>query len=98
MQISGAAHSALEWYRWAARAQTRPSGQRFVRLMARGVQQPVLQIHGALDRCTLLSTAQGSASYAHGGSDLHVLDDVGHFVHEEAPELVTELLLEHARA
>ncbi|MDT7572114.1 MAG: hypothetical protein QOE05_2288 [Actinomycetota bacterium] len=98
MQIPGAAHSAMEWYRWAARAQTRPSGQRFVRLMARGVGVPTMQVHGALDRCTLLTTAEGSAAYAHGGYELHVLDGVGHFAHEEAPGVVTELLLEHARA
>ena len=98
MQIPGTAHSAMEWYRWAARAQTRPSGQRFLRLMARGVQTPVLQIHGALDRCTLLSTVHGSESYAHGGYALQVLAGVGHFVHEENPAAVTDLLLEHARA
>ena len=98
MQIPGAAHSALEWYRWAARAQTRPSGQRFVRLMTRGVQAPTLQVHGALDRCTLLSTAQGSAAYAPAGYALRVLDGVGHFAHEEAPDVVNDLLLEHARS
>jgi pimeloyl-ACP methyl ester carboxylesterase len=98
MQIPGAAHSAMEWYRWAARSQTRPSGQRFVRLMARGVEVPVLQVHGALDRCTLLSTAQGSDAYAHAGYVMRVVDSVGHFVHEEAPDVVTDLLLEHARA
>jgi pimeloyl-ACP methyl ester carboxylesterase len=98
MQIPGTAHCALEWYRWAARSQTRPSGQRFLRLMAGGVQAPVLQVHGGLDRCTLLSTVQGSDAYAHGGYALHVVDTAGHFVHEEQPALVTELLLEHARA
>jgi pimeloyl-ACP methyl ester carboxylesterase len=98
MQIPGVAHSAMEWYRWAARSQTRPSGVRFVRLMARGVQAPVLQVHGALDRCTLLSTMQGSSAYAHAGYTLRVLDGVGHFAHEEAPDVVNDMLLEHARA
>lgn len=98
MQIPGAAHSALEWYRWAARSQTRPSGLGFVRLMRSGVHVPVLQVHGSADRCTLLSTAQGSAAYAHAGHHLQVLDGVGHFAHEESPDAVSELLLEHARA
>jgi pimeloyl-ACP methyl ester carboxylesterase len=53
MQISGVAHSSMEWYRWAVRSQTRPSGVRFLRLMARGVTAPVLQVHGARDTCTL---------------------------------------------
>jgi pimeloyl-ACP methyl ester carboxylesterase len=98
MQISGVAHSAMECYRWAVRSQTRPSGLRFVRLMARGVQSPVLQVHGALDSCTLPSTALGSETFAHAGYDLRMLDGVGHFPHEEAPDVVSKLLLEHAGA
>ncbi|MCU1592067.1 MAG: putative hydrolase [Frankiales bacterium] len=98
MQIPGVAHSSMEWYRWAVRSLTRPSGVRFLRLLARGVQAPVLQVHGAIDPCLLPSTAQGSGVYAHGGYALHLLDGVGHFPHQEAPALVNELLLEHARA
>jgi pimeloyl-ACP methyl ester carboxylesterase len=98
MQIPGVAHSSLEWYRWAVRSQSRPSGVRFLRLMARGVQAPVLQIHGAVDSCTLPATAQGSAAYAPAGHTMHLLDGVGHFPHEEAPDRVSALLLEHARA
>jgi pimeloyl-ACP methyl ester carboxylesterase len=66
--------------------------------MTRGVQTPVLQVHGALDRCTLLSTVRGSEAYAHAGYALHVIDGTGHFVHEEAPDAVSALLLAHARA
>jgi pimeloyl-ACP methyl ester carboxylesterase len=40
-----------------------------------------------------VETAHGSGAYAHSGYELQVLDGVGHFLHEEAPELVTELLL-----
>jgi pimeloyl-ACP methyl ester carboxylesterase len=98
MQIPGVAHSSLEWYRWAVRSLTRPSGIRFLRLMERGVQAPVLQVHGALDGCLLPATARGSERYAHGGHTLRMLDGVGHFPHQEAPDLVTALLLEHARA
>jgi pimeloyl-ACP methyl ester carboxylesterase len=98
MQIPGVAHSSLEWYRWAVRSQSRPSGHRFLRLMAQGVQAPVLQVHGAVDRCTLPATAHGSGAYAHAGYTMRMLDGVGHFPHEEAPDLVTALLLEHARA
>jgi pimeloyl-ACP methyl ester carboxylesterase len=98
MQITGVAHSALEWYRWAFRSTIRPSGMRLASLLGRGVQAPVLQLHGAVDACTLPSTAHGSGAYAHGGYELQVLDDVGHFVHEEAPDAVTEALIAHARA
>jgi pimeloyl-ACP methyl ester carboxylesterase len=98
MQIPGVAHSSMEWYRWAVRSQTRPSGVRFLRLMSRGVFAPVLQVHGVLDACQLPSTAQGSGAYAHGGYTMRMLDGVGHFPHEEAADLVNGLLLEHARA
>lgn len=98
LAVPAAANCALEYYRWAVRSQIRPSGRRFLRLLAAGVAQPVLHLHGQLDSCLLLSTVHGSAAYVHGGYELQVLDGVGHFLHEEAPELVNELLVEHARA
>ncbi|MGB8651693.1 MAG: alpha/beta hydrolase [Mycobacteriales bacterium] len=98
MAIPAAAHCALEYYRWAVRSLVRPSGHRYRRLLAEGVQAPVLQLHGALDGCLLPSTVHGSGAYAHGGYELQVLDGIGHFPHQEAPELVSKLLLEHAHA
>jgi pimeloyl-ACP methyl ester carboxylesterase len=98
VQIPGVAHSTLEWYRWAVRSLTRPSGLRFLALMDRGVQAPVLQLHGALDACLLPSTAHGSGAWAHGGYELQVLDGLGHFPHQEAPELVSQALVAHAGA
>jgi len=98
LAIPAAAHCALEYYRWAFRSQVRPSGRRYLRLLADGVQAPVLHVHGALDGCVRTETVHGSGAYAHGGYTLHVLDGVGHFPHQEAPELVSELLGEHARA
>jgi pimeloyl-ACP methyl ester carboxylesterase len=98
MSIPAAAHCALEYYRWSVRSLTRPSGRRYLRLLAEGVQAPVLQLHGALDGCIRPESAHGSGAFAHGGYALHLLDGLGHFPHEQAPELVTELLLEHARA
>ena len=98
MQIPGVAHSSLEWYRWAVRSLSRPSGQRFLRLLRRGVAAPVLQLHGALDGCLLPATAHGSGAWSRGGYQLEILDGVGHFPHEEAPDAVTDALLAHARA
>jgi pimeloyl-ACP methyl ester carboxylesterase len=98
MAIPAAAHCALEYYRWAFRSLVRPSGIAFQKLLAKGVQVPVLHVHGDVDGCITPESVHGSGAYAHGGYALHVLDEVGHFPHQEAPELVTELLLEHARA
>jgi len=97
MSIPGAAHSSLEWYRWAVRSLTRPSGLRFLRLMERGVGVPTLQLHGAVDRCLLPSTAHGSGAWVNAPYELQVLDGLGHFPHQEDPELVSSALLEHAR-
>jgi pimeloyl-ACP methyl ester carboxylesterase len=98
MQIPGAAHCSLEWYRWAVRSLTRPSGLRFLRLLDRGVGVPTLQLHGTLDRCLLPATARGSGHWVHAPYELRELDGLGHFPHQEAPELVNAALIEHARA
>jgi pimeloyl-ACP methyl ester carboxylesterase len=98
MQVAGVAHSSLEWYRWAVRSRTRPSGLRFLALLEKGVTAPTLQLHGALDPCQLPETAQGSDEWVRAAYDLQVLDGVGHFPHQEAPELVSSALLAHARS
>ena len=98
MQIPAAAHCSLEWYRWAVRSLTRPSGRRFQRLLDRGVGVPTLQLHGELDTCLLPSTAHGSGAWVEAPYELQVLEGLGHFPHEEDPELVSAALLEHARA
>lgn len=93
--VPGVAHSTLEWYRWAVRSRTRPSGLRFLTLLERGVGAPTLQVHGAADTCLLLSTARGSGAWVHGAYELQVLDGVGHFPHQEAPDDVSAALLAH---
>lgn len=98
LAIPAAAHCALEYYRWAFRSQVRPSGRRYLRLLAEGVQAPVLHVHGALDGCIRTESVHGSGAYAHGGYALHVLDGLGHFPHQEDPAVVSELLREHAGA
>ena len=97
MQIPGAAHCSLEWYRWAVRSLTRPSGLRFLRLLDRGVGVPTLQLHGELDGCLLPDTAHGSDAWVDAPYDLRILPGVGHFPHQEAPDVVSDALIEHAR-
>lgn len=95
MQVHPVAHCALESYRWAVRSVSRPSGVRYQRLLAQGVGVPTLQLHGALDGCLLPETAHGSGAYVHAPYELQILDGVGHFVPEEAPDVVTAALLGH---
>jgi pimeloyl-ACP methyl ester carboxylesterase len=94
MQVAGAAHSALEYYRWAVRSQVRAEGRRFAAAVERRPSVPVLQVHGADDPYLLTSTA--STSQRWGGPHLRteVLAATGHFPHAERPSATTSLLLD----
>ena len=98
LRIPAAAHSALEYYRWALRSAWRPDGLRYARLLAEPVSAPTLQLHGQLDGCLLPRTAQGSGRYVAAAYEWRLLDGIGHFLHEEAPELVTGELLRWAKS
>lgn len=94
MRIPGVAHSALEYYRWAFRSQFRGDGRRFAAAVGAPCRAPVLQLHGELDSCNLLSTARASSRWGGPGSALRVLDGVGHWPHLEVPERTSRLLVE----
>ena len=49
----------------------------------------MLQLHGDFDTCVLPSTAQGSGQYVTGSYEWRLLDGVGHFPHNEVPELIS---------
>jgi pimeloyl-ACP methyl ester carboxylesterase len=93
VQIPHVAHSALEYYRWLVRSQVRPDGQRFARALRRPVGVPTLQLHGALDPTVLRRTAAGSGRYVDGPYTWRVVEEAGHFLHEETPKLVSAELL-----
>jgi len=94
MQVAGVAHSALEYYRWAARSQVRAEGRRFAAAVARLPMMPVLQVHGADDPYLLERTAAASRRWAGPGLRYEVLAATGHFPHHEQPAAVTSLLQE----
>jgi pimeloyl-ACP methyl ester carboxylesterase len=95
IRVTGVVHSALEYYRWAMRAQLRAEGHRFAAAVARPPAVPVVQVHGAVDPCLLVPTAARSARWAGPDHRLHVLPGVGHFPHEERPSVTTDLLAAH---
>lgn len=97
MLIPGAAHSALEYYRWVGRSRFRFDGRRLSLAVDRAARVPVLQLHGADDPCMLERTARRSGAWAGNGYRYEVLPRIGHFVHQEAPERTTELLLSFLR-
>src|SRR6476646_12256812 len=53
IQIPSAAHSALEYQRWAVRSQLRSEGRRFMRLMKRPLVVPMMHLRGDADRYVL---------------------------------------------
>ncbi|MQA83081.1 MAG: alpha/beta fold hydrolase [Streptosporangiales bacterium] len=93
MRIPGVAHCALEYYRWVIRSLPRPDGIRYAREMRVPIRVPTLQLHGALDKCVLPRSAQGSGRYVEAPYRWRLLAGAGHFPHEEMPQQFnTELL------
>jgi pimeloyl-ACP methyl ester carboxylesterase len=91
IQIPGAAHSALEYQRWAVRSQLRSEGRRFMKLMNRQIDVPLLHLRGHADPYVLADPVDRSRHYAPRGRFISVAG-VGHYAHEEAPDDVTGAL------
>jgi pimeloyl-ACP methyl ester carboxylesterase len=91
IQIPSAAHSALEYQRWAVRSQLRGEGRRFMRSMNRPLAVPVLHIRGDVDPYVLADPVYRTQRYAPHGRYVS-LAGAGHFVHEEAPAEVNDQL------
>ncbi|MEV4637903.1 alpha/beta hydrolase [Actinoplanes sp. NPDC049548] len=98
LQIPQAAFCALEAYRWVFRSALRLQGYRFVKLMQHPLTTPTLQMHGALDTAVLARTAQGSGRYVTAPYEWRLIEDAGHFLHQEAPDVVTGEILRWLKA
>lgn len=84
IQIPSAAHSALEYQRWAVRSQLRGEGRRFMALMDRSLEIPLLHLRGAADPYVLADPVERTRDYAPRGRFVTV-PGAGHYAHEEAP-------------
>jgi pimeloyl-ACP methyl ester carboxylesterase len=91
IQIPSAAHSALEYQRWAVRSQLRGEGLRFMKSMRRPLAVPVLHLRGDADPYVLTDPVNRTQHYAPHGRYVSIAG-AGHFAHEEAPEAVNEQL------
>ncbi|MGI8762279.1 MAG: alpha/beta fold hydrolase [Jatrophihabitantaceae bacterium] len=97
LRIHPVAFCASEYFRWLVRSLARADGRRFAASLRSPVTAPVLHLHGDFDTCVLPSTAQGSGQYVTGDYEWRVLDGVGHFPHDEVPELISGELLRWAK-
>ncbi|GAA2720355.1 alpha/beta fold hydrolase [Cellulomonas aerilata] len=95
-QVPFAAHSQMEQLRWLVRSTPRADGRRYLQALDTPIRVPVLQLHGFADRCLPVGSAplEGERTrLVPGGYRFEVVPRAGHFLPEEAPGRVTELLL-----
>jgi pimeloyl-ACP methyl ester carboxylesterase len=97
MQIHPVAYCASEYFRWLVRSLVRADGRRFAHSLRTPIAAPVLHLHGDFDGCVLPGAAQGSGQYVTGEYEWRLLDGVGHFPHNEVPELVSGELIRWAK-
>lgn len=90
-QVPFAAHSGLETLRWLVRSTPRVDGQRYLTAVRAPIEVPVLQVHGEADRCIPVAVAESPYAEPHR---FETVPDAGHYLPEEAPERVNELLVD----
>lgn len=56
---------------------------------------PTLFLHGRDDQCIHVAVAEAAQGDLAPGATLEVIDDVGHFLHLEAPEAIADRVLAH---
>ncbi|TCO64300.1 alpha/beta fold hydrolase [Actinocrispum wychmicini] len=94
MLVQGVAHCSLEYYRWAVRSQIRSEGRKFSEALDRTTPVPALRLHGEQDTLMLPATAKASSQWLDEKAPLHMLTGVGHYPHEEAPDVTNQILLD----
>lgn len=94
MRIPFAAHSAMEVARWAVRSTPRLDGRRYTLAVRRPIAVPALQVHGAADAVLHREFIDADGAALARNFRFEVIEDAGHFLHEDTPEQVTDLLLD----
>jgi pimeloyl-ACP methyl ester carboxylesterase len=60
--------------------------------------RPTLYLHGRDDQCMLLSSMGSPLDFMAEGSQVEVVDDTGHFLHVERPDVVNRAILDFLTA
>jgi pimeloyl-ACP methyl ester carboxylesterase len=94
MRLPFVAHSAMEHLRWLVRSTPRPDGGRYLAAVRAPITVPVLAIEGAQDRFLGHSTARRDSAFTADGFRSEQIAGAGHFLPEEAPDRVSEVLLD----
>lgn len=92
IQVSGVAHCALEYQRWAFRSQWRPDGRRFMTAMREPITIAVLQMAGEFDTFITNRTLRRAGSLSPHRTLVSV-PAAGHYAHQENPDSVTAELI-----
>jgi pimeloyl-ACP methyl ester carboxylesterase len=94
MRIPFAAHTAMEVVRWAVRSTGRPDGRRYTLAVRRPIAVPALQVHGDQDAYLRRELIDADGAALARDFRFEVIEDAGHFLPEDAPDAVTDLLLD----
>lgn len=92
MLVPHTIHCAVEFHRWVFRSFQRNDGRRFARTVQPLLEVPVLQIGGAQDPLLPSDSLIRSTHRITDGGALVRLQQVGHFPHEEAPDVFWQTL------
>jgi pimeloyl-ACP methyl ester carboxylesterase len=87
--------AAIAYYR-ADETDIERQGQRAAETEAlvRTAPQPTLYLHGSRDGCIDVALVRDAESRLSSGSRMDVIEDCGHFLHLERPEVVNERILD----
>lgn len=94
LRIPFAARTSFIPLRWLSRSGLpHPTGRRFLQTMRTRPAVPALQMHGEHDNAFRLSTADLDSSAIFAEYEFDVVPGVGHFLTDEAPDVVASTLL-----
>lgn len=94
LQVPFAAHNSLEAWLWFTRGMPSGTGRRYLSSVRTPVDVPALQLHGDRDGLLRPDLADVDSSALSRDLRFEMISGAGHYLPEERPALVNELLLD----